>query len=59
LGYWLPDMPSLIRVFVQSSTILATYTGVILALGLDPEDRMLLARLRQRAKPLRGRHVSL
>jgi O-antigen/teichoic acid export membrane protein len=47
LGQLLPA-PSGISTFIQIVVLFAVYAGAILRLGLSPEDRMVLARLRTR-----------
>ncbi len=50
LGYLPSDLDIYLRAMLHGATILIVYVGAILMLGLSPEDRMLLGRLRRWAK---------
>jgi len=54
IGYWVPNEASLIYTALSIIILFVVYVGMILLLGLSPEDRAVLARLR---KPI-GRLLS-
>lgn len=50
VGRWLPAEATLLHTGIQVLIMFAVYAGIVLLLGLSPEERMVLARLRRRAR---------
>lgn len=48
-GQWLPLMAENVQVIVRIALLVSVYVGGLLLFGLDPEDRVVLSRIRRRA----------